>query len=163
MPVFYIDALARFKADSTTAIRQIINYINSTPTLSQALQTQEYIDRGNLLVRKHEDFLKELKAQGAPPTNGSISAAYLSNQLKKVCPEDTIWCIEAVTETLNVADQIQATLPGSWLNCGGGGLGWSGGGALGIKLASDLAGKKQFVCQIVGGELYPSSPIPPHC
>lgn len=42
---------------------------------------------------------------------------------------------------------------GSWVNCGGGGLGWSGGGALGIKLATEAqegAGKGKFVCCIVG-------------
>jgi hypothetical protein len=107
MPVFYIDALARFKAHGTTAMRQINNYIHSTPSLSQALHSQDYTDRGDLLKQKHNTFLKELEGQAAAPANGSISAAYLCNQLKKVCPKDTIWCIEAVTETVNVADQIQ--------------------------------------------------------
>lgn len=67
-------------------------------------------------------------------------------------PRDTIFAIEAVTQTAFVADNIQATFPGSWINCGGGGLGWSGGGALGIKLASDYEnnGKGKFVVQIVG-------------
>jgi thiamine pyrophosphate-dependent acetolactate synthase large subunit-like protein len=69
-------------------------------------------------------------------------------------PKDTIWAIEAVTNTAFVADQIQATIPGSWINCGGGGLGWSGGGALGVKLASDFeaggSNKGKFVCQVVG-------------
>lgn len=62
-----------------------------------------------------------------------------------------------MTNTGFVADNIQATVPGSWINCGGGGLGWSGGGALGIKLASEyeagLRGggeKGRFVVQIVG-------------
>ncbi|EMD96776.1 hypothetical protein COCC4DRAFT_62274 [Bipolaris maydis ATCC 48331] len=47
-----------------------------------------------------------------------------------------------------------------WIHCGGGGLGWSGGGALGIKLAADAAdalvpGKlKRFVVQIVGDRSY---------
>jgi thiamine pyrophosphate-dependent acetolactate synthase large subunit-like protein len=53
-----------------------------------------------------------------------------------------------------VADQIRPTLPGSWLNCGGGGLGWSGGAALGIKLASENEGGRKFVCQIVGGKMH---------
>lgn len=81
-----------------------------------------------------------------------------------------------MTNAAFVADQVQATIPGTWINCGGGGLGWSGGGALGIKLATDFenggtnqgdcnagvrryvsiansfAGK--FVCQIVGDGTY---------
>jgi len=67
-----------------------------------------------------------------------------------------------VTLTTFIADQIAPVLPKSWINCGGGGLGWSGGGALGVKLASDFqhrdpgagdhtgVGKGKFVCQIVG-------------
>jgi thiamine pyrophosphate-dependent acetolactate synthase large subunit-like protein len=76
--------------------------------------------------------------------------------LREVCPDDTIWAIEAVTNTAFVHDNLQPTLPGSWINCGGGGLGWSGGGALGIKLATDhenedkSKGKGKFVVQIVG-------------
>ncbi|OAL45865.1 hypothetical protein IQ07DRAFT_603794 [Pyrenochaeta sp. DS3sAY3a] len=31
----------------------------------------------------------------------------------------------ALIAAISVVDQIQATLPGSWINCGGGGLGWS--------------------------------------
>ena len=72
-----------------------------------------------------------------------------------MCPGDTIWAIEAVTNTVFVHEGIRPTLPGSWINCGGGGLGWSGGGALGIKLASEYeaklkGGKGKFVVQIVG-------------
>ncbi|EPE10454.1 acetolactate synthase [Ophiostoma piceae UAMH 11346] len=59
-----------------------------------------------------------------------------------------------VTNTIFVHDNLQPTLPGQWINCGGGGLGWSGGGALGIKLATDYENgglnKGRFVCQIVG-------------
>jgi thiamine pyrophosphate-dependent acetolactate synthase large subunit-like protein len=63
--------------------------------------------------------------------------------------------VEAVTNTLLVHDNLQPTLPGQWINCGGGGLGWSGGGALGVKLATDHEARKQgqkgkFVVQIVG-------------
>jgi thiamine pyrophosphate-dependent acetolactate synthase large subunit-like protein len=74
-------------------------------------------------------------------------------------PRDTIWAVEAVTNTAFVADQISATEPGSFLGCGGGGLGRSGGGALDIKLATDaLAGggnkKVKFVCQVLGDGTY---------
>src|SRR5690606_19534230 len=70
------------------------------------------------------------------------------------------WAVEAVTNTLFVHDGLRPTLPGQWINCGGGGLGWSGGGALGVKLATDhearLRGEKEgkFVVQIVGDGSY---------
>lgn len=73
-----------------------------------------------------------------------------------MCPEDTLWAIEAITNTVFMHDNLQPTLPGSWINCGGGSLGWSGGGVLGIKLASDAesGGKGKFVVQIVGDGIY---------
>ena len=53
-----------------------------------------------------------------------------------------------------VYDQLQVDEPGHLVNGGGGGLGWSGGGTLGVKLASDWkaggTGKGSFVCEIVG-------------
>jgi thiamine pyrophosphate-dependent acetolactate synthase large subunit-like protein len=68
--------------------------------------------------------------------------------------------VEAITNMIAVSDQVRATLPGQWIHCGGGGLGWSGGGALGIKLAADAADelvpgkRKRTVVQIVGDGSY---------
>jgi Thiamine pyrophosphate-requiring enzymes [acetolactate synthase, pyruvate dehydrogenase (cytochrome), glyoxylate carboligase, phosphonopyruvate decarboxylase] len=88
----------------------------------------------------------------------SLNINYLMSQVRHECPNDAIWAIESVTLTHFVADQVSATLPNSWINCGGGGLGWSGGGALGIKLASDVEhggrGKGKFVVQVVGDGTY---------
>ena len=36
------------------------------------------------------------------------------------------------------------------INCGGAGLGWSGGAALGARLALEAQGRPKFVCAIVG-------------
>ncbi|CAG9955602.1 unnamed protein product [Clonostachys rosea f. rosea IK726] len=36
-----------------------------------------------------------------------------------------------------VYDQLQVDKPGHIVNGGGGGLGWSGGGTIGVKLATD--------------------------
>jgi thiamine pyrophosphate-dependent acetolactate synthase large subunit-like protein len=154
MPVFYLDAIARFKADAFVAIKQINQYIDTTQSLQKTLQSSEHAQRWNKLQQDHTKLLEELDARAAPSKDGTYNAPFLCSQLRKFCPEDTIWCIEAVTETYSVAEQVRVSLPGSWLNCGGGGLGWSGGAAMGIKLASDFQGKKKFVCQIVGDGSY---------
>lgn len=91
--------------------------------------------------------MKTTKDLAQPGKEGYYNVSYLCSEIRKAVPEDTIFAIEAVTSTCFVADQLLPRLPGTWLNCGGGGLGWSTGGALGIKLA---AGEKRFVCQIVG-------------
>lgn len=147
MPVFYIDAVARFKADSHEAIRQLQDYINSTPELKQKAQSISPSKRET----EYQQRLQRIKNLAKPLDQGTFEASYLISRLRHFCPQDTVWCIEAVTNTVLVADQIQATIPGSWINCGGGGLGWSGGASLGIKLA---VGNKRFVCQIVGDGTY---------
>jgi len=117
------------------------------------LSAQEFTQRWDALAESHSKRLAAIASAAEPKADGTFGTGYLCRTVRKLVPEDSIFAIEAVTNTLFVADNIQATIPGSWINCGGGGLGWSGGGALGIKLASEFengAGKGKFVVQIVG-------------
>lgn len=152
MPVFYIKAESRYRADSETSITQLTSYIKSS--LSDKVSSKAFEDRWTQLQTFHKERIDIITSQAQPGKDGTFACSYLINRVRKACPIDTIWCIEAVTNTAFVADQLQCTLPGSWINCGGGGLGWSGGGALGVKLATDWEnggnGKGKFVCQIVG-------------
>lgn len=145
MPVFYIPAEARYKADCYTAMKQLHEYISNDSALKQKVET--YSNRCDNLQQLHDKRMSTIKEMAQPGKDGYYNASYLTAAIRKAVPEDTIFAIEAVTSTVFVADQIQPRLPGTWINCGGGGLGWSGGGALGIKLA---AGEKRFVCCIVG-------------
>lgn len=154
MPVFYIDALARYKVSSGLAVAQLTNYIHGTEALNSVVNSQAFEDNWTKLQESYKQRIETIKGLAKPNNDGSYNCSFLMNRVRALCPEDTIWAIEAVTSTLFVADQIQATYPGSWINCGGGGLGWSGGGALGIKLATDASGEKKFVCQIVGDGTY---------
>lgn len=160
MPVFYIPAQERYRADSGTAFKQIHTYLTSHKEHSKTLSSDDFKSRGDKLLEFQKRRLHVIEALGTPPSdpNGDLNASILTAAVRKACPPDTIWCIEAVTLTGFIADQIRATEPNSWINCGGGGLGWSGGAALGIKLATDAQegghGKGKFVCQIVGDGTY---------
>lgn len=146
MPVAYFPAEARYKADAYTSTKQIHEYIKNTPALEKKVTT--YIDRWAKLKGIHDKRVDKIRSLAQPgKDDGQYNVSYLCAAIRKAVPEDTVFAIEAVTNTVFVADQIFACMPGTWLNCGGGGLGWSGGGALGIKLA---VGKERFVCQIVG-------------
>lgn len=145
MPVFYIPAEGRYKADSHTAIKQLHLFIHSHASLRE--QADSYEDRRNALQEAYDRRLNRFHAIAEPAADGTIEVSYLAAAIRKAVPIDTIFVIEAVSNSIPIAEQIRASIPGSWLNCGGGGLGWSGGGALGIKLA---VGEKKFVCQIVG-------------
>lgn len=152
MPVFYINALHRYRADSYTSFSQLNEYIASN--YKEKISSNLFNDRWSALQVSHKKKLDAISAEAKLDDKGHFGTPYLSQQLKKLCPNDTIWAIEAVTQSVFVADQLQVSQPGSWINCGGGGLGWSGGGALGIKLATMHSGENRFVCQIVGDGTY---------
>jgi len=154
MPVFYINALARYRASSFNAVTQLLEYMSASSELTEHVNSAAYNERWTKLAESHKERVEGIKSLAAPKDDGTFMSSYLISRVRHHCPQDTIFAIEAVTNSPLVADQIQATLPGSWINCGGGGLGWSGGGAMGIKLATDKAGEKKFVCQIVGDGTY---------
>lgn len=169
MPVFYIPAFARFKADSATSFSQINQYLESNTELLAKMSEESYkaaAKRREELYQERWGPFRDLARLPSDPENSSIDPHILGAQIRSAVPEDTIFAVEAVTLTTFIADQIAPILPKSWINCGGGGLGWSGGGALGIKLASDFenrdvqAGDKvgtnkgKFITQIVGDGTY---------
>lgn len=150
MPLFYLAALSRYRADSFTALSQLNQGLER---FSKQLSSQDFSEKWLKLGENHSKRLADIAKAAEPQSDGSFGTGYLCSKIKKLVPKDTIYAIEAVTNTVFVADNIQATIPGSWINCGGGGLGWSGGGALGIKLATEAQygpGKGKFVCCIVG-------------
>lgn len=152
MPVFYIDAIARYRADAEISITQLAEHIKKTK--AGLISSQDFSARWDKLQESHRSRLNTIASQAKAAPDGTYATSYLMSEVRKAVPRDTLWAIEAVTQTPFVADQVQATIPGSWINCGGGGLGWSGGGALGMKLASDVqaggTNKGKFVCQVVG-------------
>ncbi|KIX97352.1 uncharacterized protein Z520_06804 [Fonsecaea multimorphosa CBS 102226] len=165
MPVFYIPAHARFSADSATSFAQITEYLASHSTLSATLSDDAHTAAAKRRQESHAarwNQAKELAKIPSDPSTASITPHVLGGQIRSAVPEDTIFAVEAVTLSISIADQIAPVHPKTWINCGGGGLGWSGGGALGVKLASDFqhrdlasgdrfgANKGKFVCQIVG-------------
>ncbi|KAI9663167.1 MAG: hypothetical protein M1821_008215 [Bathelium mastoideum] len=157
MPVFYIPARSRHRAEAATALAQLNAHLAATSDLQTQLTSEAVQQRKDVLRKEYDARLTTIRELAQPAADGTFNTSYLVSRVRHHCPaDDTIFVIEAVTNSGFVADQIQATRPGSWINCGGGGLGWSGGGALGVKLAAEReggggAGKKgAFVCQIVG-------------
>lgn len=155
MPMAHVSARARFRADAVTALEQVMESLERGPA-AEKLRTQNAAEHLQRVKQEYEARLAAIEEAALPLQDGSFGAGHLCQQLRRLCPEDTIWAVEAVTNTPFVHDNIRPLLPGSWLNCGGGGLGWSGGAALGIKLASDAenGGRGKFVVQIVGDGTY---------
>ena len=160
MPLHYIPATHRHRADSETALRQLTTYLQSHPQFSQLSTQEPYTSRWAALAEDHAKRLESLAKMAAPPADmlAPPNTSYLCSQLRKQCPKDTVFTVEAVTNAPFVYDQLQIDEPGHLVNGGGGGLGWSGGGTLGVKLALDHvaggANKGSFVCEVVGDGTY---------
>lgn len=159
MPLFYVQAQRRYRADALTTVQQITDLLRRDEGFKARLSETEREERWQSLQEAHKEKLQDIAARAQPLEDGGFGTGHLCKKLRELCPADTIWAIEAVTNTAFAHDNLQPTIPGQWINCGGGGLGWSGGGALGIKLATDyesqLKGEKgKFVVQIVGDGTY---------
>jgi acetolactate synthase-1/2/3 large subunit len=94
-------------------------------------------------------------AAGQPGSVGAISPDFVCAALNEVLGEDDILVNEAIRNNFAVLNQIRRTRPSSYIGLAGGGLGFSGGMALGAKLARP--GRR--VVQVVGdGGFHFSSP-----
>ncbi|KAM0250026.1 hypothetical protein ACHAQJ_008795 [Trichoderma viride] len=153
MPLHYIQCNARYLADSLNSIEQILENLK-TGEAADILTTKDQAAAEEIRRESYTAKIEHITKAAQPFPDGSFGTGHLSKILRSVCPEDTIWAVEAVTNTGFIHNNVRPTQPGSWINCGGGGLGWSGGGALGIKLATDAEGKGLFVCQVVGDGTY---------
>ncbi|KAF4813302.1 Benzoylformate decarboxylase [Colletotrichum tropicale] len=154
MPVFYINAQHRYQANAFVAVTQIKDYIVSNDEIQSVVTSPLYAMRILGLQEAHASRMIRIADEAKPSPEGFFGTPNLMDQLRKAVPKDTIFVVEAVTNTQSVAEQLRLTTPGSWFNSGGGGLGWSGGAALGVKMASDFTGSRQFVCQVVGDGSY---------
>ena len=96
MPVFYIKAESRYRGDSLTAVEQITAELK-TDSLASKLSTKESDERGQALQQSYEKRLKTIEDK-TKPQNGEFGTGYLCRELRRLCPPDTIWAIEAVTK-----------------------------------------------------------------
>ena len=150
MGISFFPAHGRWRADSYTAVTQLNAHLAFTAALGKVLRDPIYEQRRQRLERKHAMRLASFAKLATPPPDGSLNAHHVGAAIKAAVPPDTVFVVEAATCSMDLSDQLQAELPGSWINSSGAGLGWSGGAALGVKLALDVSGRPKFVCQIVG-------------
>ena len=163
MPVNYNEAVARWRADSYTSLQQLNAYIASNASYQKRLASSTFLQRAETLRESHANLIATI-ARSATPSSGPstpLDAGLITAALRRACPLDTIWSVEAVTNTFHIYDQLQLTIPGTLIGSGATGLGWSGGATIGMKLATDtrdapggprerIPGAGQFVTMITG-------------
>ncbi|KAA8895358.1 thiamine pyrophosphate enzyme, N-terminal TPP binding domain-containing protein [Sphaerosporella brunnea] len=143
MPVFYVAAKERYRADATTALKQLNAYIATQNVKANEARISE-------LDQEHKARMDKLDTAEKPREDGAISGPFLIGSLRDAMPKDSVFLIEAVTMTSIVLDHLKLNIPGSIYNSGAGGLGWFGGAAIGAKLGLMNTGKSKIVTAIVG-------------
>jgi acetolactate synthase-1/2/3 large subunit len=153
IPMWGFPLNARLEGDSVKLIRQLIAVIeeSATPEFKRKAQA-----RGEALQIEHEKNQQRVAALAkAPGAIHAINPHYLCAAIGQQIHAEDVILNEAIRNTMAVFEQIPRELPGSLMGLSGGGLGFSAGTALGIKLAQE----KSRVIHVVGdGSFYFSNP-----
>ncbi|KAL9085126.1 MAG: hypothetical protein Q9165_007770 [Trypethelium subeluteriae] len=159
IPVSFFPAHGRWKADCYTALTQLNAHLAEDDILHQTLQQSKYKDRQDELASAHRKRIESFQRIVNADNNSTLDAHNMGALLRETLPSETVYVIEAVTCAQSLSDQLMSSVPGSWLNCGGTGIGWSNGAALGVRLALNTQPKgydriPKILCQVVGDGSY---------
>jgi len=143
MPLWYLRARRAWRADAATALRQINAALDTLQIDAGAVR-----ERTAYLAKRHATLREELQRLEQP--GATLTAEYLTAQVREAIGPDALVLSEAVTNFHVVTNHIGRTKPGTYFVSGGGSLGWNGGAAVGAKLARPDA----LVCAFTGDGTY---------
>ena len=153
IPMWGFPLNARIEGDSVRLIAQLIEIIESSATPEFKTKAAA---RGLTLKTAHAQ--NRQKAASLAQARGVVNAInphYLCAVMGQKIDLHDVVLNEAIRNTMAVFEQIPREVPGSLMGLSGGGLGFSAGTALGIKLAQ----AKNRVIHFVGdGSFYFSNP-----
>ncbi|KAJ0287337.1 hypothetical protein COL940_002548 [Colletotrichum noveboracense] len=113
MPVFYINAQHRYQANAFVAVTQINDYIASNDEILSVITSPLYAMRPLGLQEAHANRMIRIAGEAKPSTEGFFGTPNLMDQLQEAVPKNTIFVVEAITNTQSVAEQLRLTTPGS--------------------------------------------------
>lgn len=153
MPMWGFPSCLRVQGDSATILAQVLEDLRrrATPEFGKSARA-----RMRQVARENEErrgaLARLATKQGAA---NRIGAHYLCAELgRALAPGDLVFD-EAVRNTPTVLNQVTRSAPGSSFSLPGGALGYSGGAALGAKLAR----RNETVVQVCGdGSFYQCTP-----
>ena len=132
MPLWHVPARRYARADLATAVRQLAGRLARRGRLDQvAVQA-----RAAWVHARHDAQRERWAGAEQPPPDGAITPEYLVACVRDAVGPDALVLNEAISNYHVVSEHLRASRPGSVLGSGGGSLGWSGGAAVGAKLAA---------------------------
>lgn len=153
IPMWGFPLNARIEGDSVRLLTQLIECIEQTATPAfKAMASQ----RSLIIQAEHEKNQQRAATMAQEPGKlNAINPHFLCAAIgRKIRSEDVV-LNEAIRNTMAVFEQIPREMPGTLMGLSGGGLGFSAGTALGIKLAQTQSRVIHFVGD---GSFYFSNP-----
>ena len=130
MPLWSIPARRVFRAHAETALAQLNAGLDRVP-----LDRARIEERRAHFAARHAERKAAVAAAEAKPSGDVLTAEYVTACVRAHVDSDTIVLNEGITNYPVVVNHIAPTRAGQMLNSGGGNLGWTGGAAIGAKLA----------------------------
>ncbi|WP_258000493.1 thiamine pyrophosphate-requiring protein [Bacillus sp. Marseille-P3661] len=129
IPLWNIPAQKFYEVDSYQSLVLMNDYAKTID-----LNKTVHIDRRNTLEQLKKQQ-QEGKTSITCPEDGVITSEWLAFCLNEAIDNETIVLNEALTNSATVTQHLEREIPGTLFVNGGTSLGWSGGGAIGAKLA----------------------------
>jgi acetolactate synthase I/II/III large subunit len=144
MSMWHVPARRVAGADTKVAVEQITRFVRDNALFAGG----EVETRRMIITAAHAARRAALDALEQPEA-GVITPSYLTACVRDALHgTDALVLTEAITNYQVVAEHLRASRPGSLLGSGGSSLGWTGGGAVGAKLA---APERTVVCLVGDG------------
>lgn len=153
MPLWQIPAKRVFRADAAAALRQLNERLDTIGVNKEAVEARRayYAD---LHEARRQELLRAERLEG-----DIITPEYLTACVRQRIDQDTVILNEGITNYQTIINHLSATRPGQMFTSGGGSLGWNGGAAIGVKLASP---DKTVICLTGDGSYMFSVPSSVH-
>ena len=143
----------RVQGDSAVVLQQVLEIVDARADDAYRSKVRRRIDSWKPMREAGAARRRSAAAEKGKP--GAINPAFLFERLQALLSEDDIVLNEAVRNAPTLQQQLRRTKPLTYVGLAGGGLGFSSGMALGLKLAD----RSRRIVQIVGdGAFHFSSP-----
>jgi acetolactate synthase-1/2/3 large subunit len=133
-PMWSFPGNLRMQGDSGQILEQVLEVLKAKATPQFKAAAAERLPR--IMAAREQRIAHAAKLAADKGKPGAINPHYLTAELGKLLDDEDMIFNEGITNSAAVFLQIPRRLPNTTVLVGGGGLGWSGGMALGAKLAA---------------------------
>lgn len=144
LPLWGFPAEIRVQADSAIVLRQVLEVIRAEA--DDAFRNRVRARLADFAKARAQRAKRLEDAASDPGTRDAITPAFLCARLNAQMTADDIVLNEAIRNTPAVLNHMPRTKPGTYAGLAGGGLGFSGGMALGFRMARP----QSRVVQVIG-------------